>query len=246
MVTFSSIVRAAFRAVGVELQRSSSVNYPPARRARIMAHERIEVVLDVGANVGQFAKELRQAGYGGRIISFEPLSVAYARLALEASNDPNWETRNIALGEKAGTARINVSENLASSSLLPASEDLALAAPEARTVGQETVQVVRLDEVLTSLPRDARRILLKLDVQGSEKSVLESAGPELSRLHAIQAEVALVPSYLGQATWDEMIEMLKGRGFHIVDIQPGFVDPASGFLRECDVMFLRRPQSGGQ
>ena len=37
----------------------------------------VSLVLDVGANVGQWANEIRDSGYKQKIISFEPLSSAF-------------------------------------------------------------------------------------------------------------------------------------------------------------------------
>jgi hypothetical protein len=60
----------------------------------------IDVVLDVGANVGQFGESLRAGGFLGKIISFEPLSAAYEALAVKAEADGNWDTHHFALGAK--------------------------------------------------------------------------------------------------------------------------------------------------
>ena len=52
-----------------------------ARRLQIMKRAGISLVLDVGANVGQYAKIARKAGYKGQIVSFEPLGQAFSKLA---------------------------------------------------------------------------------------------------------------------------------------------------------------------
>lgn len=71
---------------------------------RILDHHGIDVVLDVGANVGQYAARLRQGGWSGRIVSFEPLPDAHATLEAAAAPDALWEVApRMALGASTGT-----------------------------------------------------------------------------------------------------------------------------------------------
>ena len=73
-------------------------------------HDRnIDVVLDVGANVGQFGASLRAQGYRGKIVSYEPISTVYQTLAATTAMDLEWDINNFALGLKAESATINVS-----------------------------------------------------------------------------------------------------------------------------------------
>ena len=97
-------------------------------------------MLDVGANSGQFAASLRDAGYQGRIVSFEPLSGAFADLERAAASDPLWSCINLALGEENCTAVINVSANSYSSSLLGVCDWSLSVEPSISAVGREEVR----------------------------------------------------------------------------------------------------------
>jgi FkbM family methyltransferase len=119
------------------LQRANlSIGREPMtlRLARAIDSLSIDAVLDVGANVGQFAALLRSAGFSGRIVSFEPLPEAFDALSWRASRDSYWEARQIAVGEPDGTPTIHVSRNSYSSSLLAVNETQVTAAPDSIVV----------------------------------------------------------------------------------------------------------------
>ncbi len=94
------------------------------RRAEIMASLEIGMVLDVGANVGQYATELRRFGYGGSILSFEPVSEAFDELVRASSADAGWECVRLALGQSDGSAKLGVTSNTASSSFQECSKHI--------------------------------------------------------------------------------------------------------------------------
>jgi FkbM family methyltransferase len=115
---------------------------------RILEHHGITVVLDVGANVGQYATRLRQGGWAGRIVSFEPLPTARVALEQAAASDPLWDVAPpMALGASAGTATLNVSPESDMSSTLPFLPEMADLLDSAAYTGTVTVPLARLDEV---------------------------------------------------------------------------------------------------
>ena len=67
-------------------------SFPLAARLRqLFVHHRIEKVIDVGANEGQYRDFLRnQVGFDGRIESFEPTPALVARLHEKARGDRDW------------------------------------------------------------------------------------------------------------------------------------------------------------
>jgi hypothetical protein len=97
-------VRKAFRRLGLEVHRIGGrpIEVPLPHVVRLLARENINLVLDVGANIGQFAYDLRRSGYCGRIVSFEPLSAAHEKLSAWAAADA---ALTVALADGAGGPR---------------------------------------------------------------------------------------------------------------------------------------------
>ena len=111
------LLRRAFRRLGFDIVRFDLGRDAASRRAVLICERGVDLVLDVGANDGPFARQLREAGYGGRIVSFEPQTVAYAALRSAAATDALWECRNVAVGVDEGEVVLNIAANSSSSSL---------------------------------------------------------------------------------------------------------------------------------
>jgi FkbM family methyltransferase len=212
---------------------------PDARRSRVIEAAGVNLVLDVGANAGQYARHLRQTGYRGRIVSFEPLSEAFGALAAAADGDPRWETRRVAVGNQAGVVEMNVAGDLQSSSVLPMEGTFVPGAPGSGYVATEEVPVVRLDDLEAELRSDGDRVLLKLDVQGFEEQALAGATELLRETSVVEVEMSLVPLYTGQALFRDVIERLETAGFELWGITPGYADPKSGRVLQVDGLFVR-------
>jgi FkbM family methyltransferase len=239
MKSLKAAMHTAGSWIGVDLIRYGSVRHPVGRRMRLIHHLGIDLVLDVGANLGQFGLELRRNGYLGRIVSFEPLAEPFARLSKIASAHPQWDVFQLALGEMNRAETIHVAANSgASSSFFPSTYLNDAAAPQARFVGTEAVEVRRLDDVAADLVAGARATYLKVDVQGAERRVLEGAPTVLARSTAVQLELSLRALYIGSPLYDELLDLMTQRGFALAGLEPGFTDPSTGWLLQTDALFV--------
>jgi FkbM family methyltransferase len=205
----------------------------------LLLQERVNLVIDVGANTGQFATDLRSSGYSGRIESFEPLARAHSELLRCASADPGWKVaERMAIGAAKGSVNINVAGNSVSSSVLEMLPSHAAAEPQSTYVGTENVPVNRLDDVCLCSATD--RILLKMDVQGYEKQVLDGAPMVLGKCRAVLTEMSLIPLYDGQVLAFELWSLLIAIGFEPWAFEPGFRHPHTGRMLQLDGVFVRR------
>lgn len=235
-----SLGRRLFRSLGLDVAPIGSRPTAPERVARILAAREIGVVLDVGANRGQYALGLREAGYEGRIVSFEPLSGPHARLCERAARDPRWTAAaRMALGAEPGTAEINVASNLVSSSFLPGTDLLREADPEAAYVAKESVRVSTLDLEVRGHAREGEKVFLKLDTQGFEREVLAGGAGVLGSIEGIQLEMSLKALYVGQPLLEDWLGLMKERGYELGLLLPAFTDRRSGEMLQCDGVFLR-------
>jgi FkbM family methyltransferase len=204
----------------------------------LIEQEQINLVLDVGANTGQFGGDLRAAGYTGRIISFEPLASAHAILRKHAQNDRNWSIADrTALGAQAGEVEMHVSGNSVSSSILGMLPSHAKAEPESDYVGTETVPVNRLDDITSLTSTD--RVLLKIDVQGYETQVLEGARSVLGSCRAVISEMSLVPLYEGQVLARHIWDLMEAQNFEPWSLEPCYRHPRTGRMLQFDGLFVR-------
>jgi FkbM family methyltransferase len=205
-------------------------------RLRLIRERGITVVLDVGANAGQWATRLREDGYVDKIISFEPLREAYEHLRAAADGDPVWDTHRTALGDVTGMATINVSSNSYSSSFLPVAQASLDAAPETAYIGREEVAITRLD----GLDLPFGRTMLKADVQGTEPAVIRGAQGLLPSVELVELEMSLVPIYEGQELAPAVCAMMRAAGFAPVALEASWVDPRTGEILCVDAIFASR------
>ncbi|QHT68840.1 FkbM family methyltransferase [Rhodocytophaga rosea] len=230
-----------FRKLGYEVSKYSLAHSAHALQKHLIQQNQFDLIIDVGANSGQYGVLLREIGYVGKIISFEPIPAIFTLLQKTASQDSKWEIHNYAIGNEDGTISINVSENTYSSSILPMLNTHLEAAPESRYVKQESIAIKKLSSILTSAYLTKyKSILLKIDVQGYEMPVIEGAIPLLPGIKMVQTELSFVPLYEQAPLYTDIIEKMKETGFDFFTFIPEFIDQSSGRLLQADGVFVNR------
>jgi len=225
------------KSTGIELNK---IKYSDkTRRMKLIKHFRINKIFDVGANVGRYALEMRELGFNGKIISFEPLSLAYKKLKTISSKDNNWDALNLALGNKNETRTINIASNMDSSSLLNMLPSHLKSAPESAYIDKEIIEVITLDSIFNKYYVQNDNIYMKIDTQGFEKEVLEGSKNSLAKIKGIQLEMSIVPLYENSATYLEMIKFLYDLDYELFSIENGFSDFTTGRLLQFDGIFFK-------
>lgn len=237
-------LRSLLRKTGYDIAKFSPSSHPVARMQQLLRAAEINLILDVGANAGQYAQHVRNnLEYKGQILSFEPLSSVFPLLQANAKNDPSWEAVQIALGETDSTAEINIASNSYSSSLLNMLPKHTQAAPQSRYKGKESIEVRQLDSVFEELCQTNGNIFMKLDTQGYEGQVLRGAHQSLNNISLVQLEMSLVPLYEGEEGFEQLYRMMQDYGYQLVAILPGFSDPVSHHMLQVDGIFERRSET---
>ena len=235
-----SIIKKTFRSIGVEVHGYNPTSSPTAQLVASLEQFEIDLVVDVGANSGQFADGIRSGGYAGKIVSIEPLTSAHAKLTKASRNDANWDVyQRCAVGDRTGEVTINIAGNSASSSLLPMLESHLKAAPHTAYIGEEIVPLLQLDSITPEYFKAYKRPFLKIDTQGFEWQVLNGAANSLTYIQGALLEMSLIPLYEGQHLWEDILVRMKEAGFTLWALQPGFTDPINGRTYQVDGIFYR-------
>jgi FkbM family methyltransferase len=226
--------------LGLNVSWFTPNSHPIARRRQIFQCYNIDTVLDVGANIGQYAEQLRyDVRFAKRIFSFEPLSTAFALLKRNARGDPAWDVFNYAIGDSDGTQEINIAGNSYSSSLLRMLPAHLKAAPESKFIGKETIEIKTIDSIFPLLCNNTSGVYMKIDTQGFESRVLAGAERSLRSIDTIQMELSLIPLYDGELCFNEMCLLMGKKGYTLIAIENGYCDPDSGQLLQVDAIFHR-------
>lgn len=218
---------------GISLQRSAQ-----EQLRRTLAHFRIDTIIDVGANTGQYAKALFDDGFAGHVYSIEPLPQAHAELSRAARRYSRWHVLPpFAAGDRVATVEMQVAGNSVSSSVLPMLERHRVAAPGSAPIDVVTVSQRPLDDVAPSL--EGLSAMLKVDTQGYEPMVLAGASRVLQQVRLVQLELSLQPLYEGQWLWQAVIESMQERGFAVWSLHPEFFDAESAQLLQVNALFSK-------
>ena len=230
--------------VGFELRRFSVEQSENARFISMLRIHNVNLIFDVGANAGQFGVLLREIGFDGKIVSFEPLSDARESLQNISRNDPLWQIAlQTAIGEENGEIEIQIAGNSHSSSILDMLDTHVRAAPDSKYIGKEKVALRTLDSIAPDYMDSDSIAFIKIDTQGYETQVLNGAKNLMSQIIGLQVEISLVPLYKGQCLFDEMLKKLKNDGFELWSISTVFSDPNTAQLLQVDATFFRVPSS---
>lgn len=233
------------RALGYEVRPLRKARDPHRQLVNLLERSRVDLVVDGGANRGQYAAKLRETGWRGPILSIEPIPELREELLRRAAHDPAWQIGPaVALGANRGRAILEVSGESDMSSLLPRTPTLERLSPSSRPVRRIEVEVVRLDELPELVADPARRIFLKLDLQGFEGPALDGARGLFPRIVGLQLELALVTLYEGELDWRTAIDRVKAFGYVPWLFLPGYVEPRSGRELQMDGVFLRADAIG--
>ena len=210
-----------------------------AVRSELIREAGVDLVIDVGANEGQYAGEMRAYGYMAPIVSLEPLSGAFEVLAAASARDPAWRAIQVAAGSRKGRMDLRVAGNSVSSSFLPMLDRHLELAPSSAEDGLESVEVDTLDRLLLDDLERSVAGFLKIDTQGFEREVLAGADRILGsgRVAGLEIELSLVPLYEGQPLWTEMVDLLRERGLIPLAFGKGYRDPGNGELVQIDGLF---------
>lgn len=223
-----------YEIVAYNLQRQHVI-----RKRKLLTDLRVATVLDVGANRGQFARQLREEGYAGTILSFEPNPESFKVLAERMADDPNWRGFNVAIGECDGEAVLNVTDISEVCSLLPATGAATTAAW--RTGRAVTVSKRSLDSLLPELlDPTAGAAYLKLDIQGYEAAALDGAIQSLKRFVAIEMEMSTIPLYEGESLFPSLVVRMAEAGFELFSLDTVLVDYNKGRVLQVEGLFVSR------
>ena len=226
-----------YRSTGARL---SSARELPAKwlalhaLAEFLRKQQINVIIDVGANEGQFVTKVRRLGYDGLIVSFEPDPRSFSVLSSRNAGDRRWRGISVALGNTEADLVLHQTHDSVLSSLLTPLRTQNLKS-------DVQVHVQRLDQLFDQLVSStyAPRVLLKTDTQGFDLEVLKGASSSLPRIHGILAEISVLPIYKDSPHFEQALVAYREAGFDLVDLSLVNRTP-DGRILELDGLFVNR------
>lgn len=212
-----------------------------AEHRHVLCRE-LAMIVDIGANRGQFALAARQWARHARVIAFEPLPEPARVFRSVFADDALTVLHQCAVGPKEEDAVIHVSQRDDSSSLLPISTLQATMFPNTEEKETQTVRVCPLDRIINRADIQSPA-LLKLDVQGFELEALGGCMPLLPCFDQVYVECSFVELYEGQALAHQVIDFLRQEGFVLGGVYNMCYDQ-NGKAIQADFLFKRSAEKG--
>jgi FkbM family methyltransferase len=198
----------------------------------------IATILDIGANVGQFALTIHPVLPKAQIISFEPLPECFKKLKHAMRHTKNFTALNVALGDKVGVFAFEQNAFSDSSSFLSMAEEHKQLFPFTRKSQQIQVAAERLDNLAPTLPI-SEPLLIKIDVQGFEERVLRGGEQTVRRAKLLIVETGFEALYEGQPLFDDLYRLLVSWGFRYHGSLDALTSPTDGRVLQENSVFIK-------
>ena len=197
-----------------------------------------KTVIDIGANVGQFALKMRNLLPEAFIYSFEPLPEVYEQLLKNFDSDPLFKGYNFALGISSEERIIYLNEYSPSSSILKMGNEHKAHFDYAVKETPVAIRINRLDDIFSG--SDLKEpILIKIDVQGFENQVIDGGLNTLEKCKMLFIEVSFKQLYQDQPVFEEMYQKLKCLGFKYSGNYEQLISPKDGEILQADAIFTK-------
>jgi FkbM family methyltransferase len=192
-------------------------------------------VVDVGANTGQWSGMLLNCVTPEKLIIIEPLPDAFAVLQKKFGNKRRVQLHNVAIGERESVETLKITRDTTGASLLQPREEMRAVIGSNWTITSEVeVSVTTLDRLLVDLTELS---LLKIDVQGYEKSVLAGAKQTLAKTKFLLIELNFMPQYDG-GSWLGDVHQILTRDFGFFLANASAPQVLNGRASMCDGLYV--------
>jgi FkbM family methyltransferase len=198
-----------------------------------------KTIIDVGANVGQFAiAAAKLFSPVTQIYSFEPYPEVVELLQQNVHHLKNITIYPLALGKNEGEIAFHVNTHSHSSSILPLAEAHRDAFPYAQEVKTITVTLSTLDKIFSMVMLEPP-ILLKLDVQGYEATTLQGGMETLQRVNYVVVETSFKPLYEGEVLFMDIVRLMAEHHFRFLCPIGWLSNPENGEILQMDALFVQ-------
>lgn len=205
---FKKKVRSYLNKKGYEIIKINSSNH------HWLQELEINTIIDVGANEGQFIKYINKVLPNKKIYAFEPIKACYDQL-VENTKSLNITLFNCGLSDQNSTTEINISNNLASSSILEMDNLHIQTYPGSYYTTKQAIQLKRLDDTI-SINQIQKNLLLKIDVQGYENKVIAGGENIIAQSKVVLIESCFKTLYKDQWLFDDIYTYFVRKGFRFM------------------------------
>jgi FkbM family methyltransferase len=188
--------------------------------SQVFSQYGVTMVLDVGANEGQFAQFLREIGYEGDVHSFEPVKRVFDVLSSKARSDSRWHVHHCALGAEPGFSEINVSDGTVLSSMLPLSDYARQNWERSKVQYRERIEIKTIDQCVDEGILPERPFFLKMDTQGFDLEVFRGARRRAASIQALLSELSFISLYDGAPDYSQSLSVYEAAGFRLSAMYP--------------------------
>lgn len=231
------VIKETFRLFNLDVKK---IQLAEKNKFSWLKQMRIRTVFDIGANIGQFVKQIHNILPEANIYSFEPIKDCFEQLQKTMGSTMNFRVFNCALGDKVNEPVIYKNEFSPASSLFEMTELCKEAFPHTAQSTKEKVSIKRLDDAVREFNLELKEnILIKIDVQGYEDKVIAGGRSVISRAKVIIAEVSFWELYKNQKLFNDIYQLLTGLGFKYKGNIEQIMNPIDGRPLQADAIFLK-------